>query len=120
MNVRFHQQEIRYLISKLLKQFYCLINSIIVTGSLLFNLDMVLLLKIYDQRRQLDIPREILRLKESSDYKEEACKSNSKFIALKAIKSWDDEPGDEPRNCRRSGVSIINFDFEQVNLSWIF
>ena len=85
MNVRFHQQEIRYLILKLLKQFYCLINSIIVTGSLLFNLDMVLLLKIYDQRRQLDILREILRLKESSDYKEEACKSNSKFVALKQL-----------------------------------
>ena len=85
MNVRFHQQEIRYLILKLLKQFYCLINSIIVAGSLLFNLDMVLLLKIYDQRRQLDILREILRLKEWSDYKEEACESNSKFVALKQL-----------------------------------
>ena len=67
------------------------INSVIVTASLLLNLYTVLLLKIYDQRRQLDIliqdtiiPRYIAfeRVKRLMN---KLCKSNSTLLALKQL-----------------------------------
>ena len=67
------------------------INSVIVTTSLLLNLYTVLLLKFYDQRRQLDIliqdtiiPRYIAfeRVKRLMN---KLCKSNSTLLTLKQL-----------------------------------
>ena len=57
----------------------------IVTASLLLNFYAVLFLKIYDQRRQLDILTKDTMILRNIDQvtKEEACKSNSTFLALK-------------------------------------
>ena len=67
------------------------INSVIVTASLLLNLYIVLLLKFYDQRRQLDIliqdtiiPR-YTAFERVKRLMKKLCKSNSTLLALKQL-----------------------------------
>ena len=62
------------------------INSIIVAASLLLNLYTILLLKIYDQRRQLDILIKDAMISKNIAFeraKEEVYKINSTSLALK-------------------------------------
>ena len=73
------------------------INSVIVTVSLLINMYTALLLKIYDQRRQLDFhiifhDFEKYCLWKVHTGKEEVCKSNSTFFGPKTVHIRDVKP----------------------------
>ena len=91
------------------------INSIIVTDSLLSNLYTVLLLKIYDQSRLLDIlikdviiSRNIA-FERAKRLKKMYVKVIQLFFGSKTIHLRDDGPGDEPVSWLSQFVSVSFF-----------